>query len=79
MNAIALRAPDLCPSTRVVLTRAFTPASAAMRLDTYRAARSQCRDDHEFARAHRRGLRLQAQLCARPSVLRMLCRPSGLR
>lgn len=68
MNAIVLRAPDLCPSTRVVLTRTFTPLSTAARIDTYRAARSIHRDDHEFARAHRRGLRLQAHLCARPSI-----------
>lgn len=69
MSAIAIRVPDLCPSTRVVLTRFITPMNASMRLDAYRLARSQCRDDHEFARAHRRGLRLQAHICARPSII----------
>lgn len=69
MNALVRALPALDPSSHVVITRAFTPVHAAERMNAYRAARSLHRDDHEFARAHRRGLRMQQRICARPSVL----------
>lgn len=72
MSALAVIPCPLDPSTHIVLTRAFTPVRPALRLDAYRAERSRQRDDYEFARAHRRGLRVQQRICARPSVLATL-------
>lgn len=72
MTALAVIPCPLDPSTHVVMTRAFTPVHPAFRLEAYRAERSRQRDDHEFARAHRRGLRVQQRICARPSVLATL-------
>lgn len=69
MNAIAVIPQPLDRSTHIVMTRSFMPANNAARLDAYRAARGRHRDDNEFTRTYRRGLRLQERICARPSVL----------